>query len=281
MDALAKGKVLEDSVHAIETMILRESPGYREKDFRIESRKVRMVDGVKHEFDLWVEVDLAKGYKALFVFECKNWADKIGKNEVIVFSEKIAAVQAQKGFFIATDFTADAEAQATKNPRLELLRATELETDVPVPFDFHGIAVTNGTLSVTLIERGLSGDGDKTEVDIGDLDAKLAGQDIELGAFLTDWAKDLTDATVNRFPSAQMAEGNYEQEVSDERTFAEGEMTIGNRDIERLQLTVRFCVRVVRPPVLSHFDVEERGRALLLAPVELVPRATIQAVFTG
>ena len=94
---------------------------------RIESKRIISLEGVRHEIDLFVTAALPNGYQAVFVFECKNWADKVGKNEVIVFSEKVKAATAQKGFFVARAFTKDAKAQAAKDPRIQLLTAAKAD----------------------------------------------------------------------------------------------------------------------------------------------------------
>jgi hypothetical protein len=120
-----KGRALERAVHAIEAVILESSPSLREKPFRIEMRKTLSVGGVHHEIDVFVTVEIAKGYDATFIFESKNWATPVGKNEIIVFAEKIDAAVAQTGYFIAKAFTKDAEAQAAKDPRIKLLISTE------------------------------------------------------------------------------------------------------------------------------------------------------------
>lgn len=86
-----KGNALELAVRAIEVAILRTSPSYNEKTFLIESKKIIQVGGVRHELDIWVRVALGVGYDAIFILECKNWQEKIGKNEIIVFTEKIQA----------------------------------------------------------------------------------------------------------------------------------------------------------------------------------------------
>src|SRR5436309_3248608 len=122
---LEKGNVLEVSVRSIERAILQSSPALKEKTFVIESKKIVAVDGVHHEIDVFVTVDLGKGYRAIFIFECKNWDAPVGKNEIVIFSEKIDAIQAQCGFFVAKAYTADAEAQARRDPRIRLLTATE------------------------------------------------------------------------------------------------------------------------------------------------------------
>ena len=94
-----KGRELENAVQAIEAVILESSPALREKPFRIEARKRMNVGGVRHEVDIFVTVQVANGYTATFIFECKNWEGAVGKNEIIIFSEKIAATNAQRGYF--------------------------------------------------------------------------------------------------------------------------------------------------------------------------------------
>jgi hypothetical protein len=85
-----KGNALEAAVAAIESHILNTTPALREKPFLIESKKIINVDDVHHEIDIFVTIDLGDGYKSVFILECKNWQDAVGKNDVIVFAEKIA-----------------------------------------------------------------------------------------------------------------------------------------------------------------------------------------------
>src|SRR5271157_2870091 len=93
-----KGSALEQAVRGIETVILRSSPNLREDTFTIECNKIITVNGVRHEIDVYVKVAIAGGYTATFIFECKNWEEAVGKNEIIVFAEKIRAASAQEGF---------------------------------------------------------------------------------------------------------------------------------------------------------------------------------------
>jgi hypothetical protein len=68
-----KGDSLETAVRAIETAILRQAPGYDQKTFRIEGKKkLTTTQGVHHEIDIWVNVEIAVGYTATFIFECKT-----------------------------------------------------------------------------------------------------------------------------------------------------------------------------------------------------------------
>ena len=118
-----KGHALELAVHAIEAVILASSPSLQGQPFTVERRKTVTVSDVHHEIDIYVTMGAAKGYESIFIFECKNWADPVGKNDVIILSEKIDAAVAQRGYFVAKQFTKDARAQAAKDPRITLLYA--------------------------------------------------------------------------------------------------------------------------------------------------------------
>ena len=128
-----KGDALEEAVRLIEETILQNSPVTKDAIITIEPKKIVIADNVKHEIDLFITIDLGKGYKSTFIFECKNWEEAVGKNEIIVFSEKIKVVQAQKGYFIARSFGTYAVAQAKKDERLELLIANNALDKIP-PF---------------------------------------------------------------------------------------------------------------------------------------------------
>jgi hypothetical protein len=86
--AQEKGNALEAAVLAIEELILRTSPAVKEKTYVIESKKIINAGGVRHEIDLFVTFELGPGYNPVFIFECKNWQEAVGKNEIIVFCRK-------------------------------------------------------------------------------------------------------------------------------------------------------------------------------------------------
>jgi hypothetical protein len=66
-------------------------------------RKRERIEGVLHEFDLWISVEDA----GIFLVECKDWKKPVGKNEVIVFAEKLKATGAVGGYVVARSFTRD------------------------------------------------------------------------------------------------------------------------------------------------------------------------------
>jgi hypothetical protein len=221
-----KGHALEIAVHAIETVILASSPSLRGQPFQIELRKTVVVDEVRHEVDIFAMVGAAKGYESTFIFECKNWESPVGKNEIIIFSEKIDAVVAQRGFFVAKQFTKDALAQAAKDPRITMLYATEHDpTNVPAPQGFHFTAPARPKCSVTFRVAGSSG----RKVDAIHVDGKWVrahGIDLLLTDYLNAWMDELYASRLLRFYTADLPEGVHPMVEEDERSFGAGELII-------------------------------------------------------
>lgn len=260
-----KGDALELAVQAIEGTILRASPSYHEKTFTIESKKIATVAGVHHEVDIWVSVDLGGGYTALFIFECKNWEASVGKNEIIIFAEKIRALQAQRGFFVAKSFTADAEAQAVQEPRIMLLRVADLPaTDVPVPFNFHGVTIGRVDVQVDFFEPGANDESSRSEgTDISTATLVIDGVESTAEKYVHEWVVSERDRCVNSFPSALAQEGVHDLRFETERSFGAGEASLIGKEIARVRLVGLVQVAVSKPRIISHFEVATRGRALI------------------
>jgi hypothetical protein len=272
---LEKGNALEAAVTAIEQHILSTSPALREKTFLIESKKIITVGGVHHEIDILVTIDLGDGYKSVFIFECKNWEDAVGKNEIIIFAEKIAATQAQIGFFVAKSFTKDAQSQAATNPRIRLVTASEHEpTTAPLPYAFHGLILTPVHAEATF-HTGDGGTQLKT-IEMATAAAKLRGEPIDLRRYLCKWAEDAASQDVLAFRSERYPEGDYERSTDAKREFAEREFTIDGTEMAWAETSIRYKATVVRPAVVSYFEVHTRGRVVSLAPLQIPSGPTMQ-----
>ena len=262
-----KGNALEMAVAAIERHILATSPGLRENTFVIESKKIICVGGVHHEIDIFVSIDLGQGYKSVFIFECKNWKKSVGKSEVVEFTEKIDAAQAQHGYFVAKSFTKDARGQAKKDQRMTLLVAKEHDpTGMPVPLGFHGVNPELERVEVNF--RGQDSTGSEpSPIDIATAQAQLHGIAINLHEYVMKWAEETCNENMRTFPSGKLSEGVYDRTADSTREFAQGEFLLDGSDIKGATLSITFKVRVLRPAVISHFEVQSRGRVLSFAPV--------------
>ncbi len=281
-DSIPKGKDLELAVEAIERAILKASPMYDENTFRLESRKIIVVDGVKHEIDVWVEVEIAKGYDPVFIFECRNREEKVDKNDIIVFSEKIDASRAQRGFFVARHFTKYAKTQAEKDPRIQLLVATELPMDeIPVPFDFHFVALEDPPHSLIVMRVEGSEGSESADVDIGQAEVLLEGQPVDFSKYVQEWTYAATEERNRTFPSGNLPEGDYDLKAHMRRMFGTGELFVDGPPIAYMDLGVEYKLRIIRPRLVSHFEVETRGRSLSLAPVQMGDGVEAQVTFTA
>jgi hypothetical protein len=258
-NSLEKGNSLEHAVRAIETAILDVSPTLNRNKFLIDSKRIVSIAGVHHEIDIWVEVDIGNDYKSIFIFECKNWEEKVGKNEIIVFSEKIKAVQAQKGFFVAKSYTKDAEAQSNSDPRIKLLFATQHDPG-PAPFEFHCVSKELKHIDIQFSERSQNRHRNRTPIDIKTANAILSNEKIDFMKYTEEWANVISDARLKTFDSATLKEGVYPLEAKDTRIFRHRELKINNSFPDSASLKVIFNVQIVRPKVISDFEITSRGR---------------------
>ncbi|MGI8988494.1 MAG: restriction endonuclease [Bryobacteraceae bacterium] len=268
-EAFRKGDQLERDVRAIEETILQGSPALRYGTFTIESKRIFVRDGVKHEIDLWVSVGFGNDYDSLFIFECKNWEEKVGKNDIIIFSEKIAVSSAQKGFFVAKSFTKDALAQAAKDTRVELLTVADLPTQsLPTPYDFHFLVMDKAHIDLTFKERGrLLSDKPRQRLIVTSVERR--GQTINLRELSQEWVVQIWGERSRTIPSGTMEAGLYPVVAEGQMFFEPNQLIADGRDMEQVLYVCNFTARVERPAIVSCFDVKSRGRSIELAPVKL------------
>jgi hypothetical protein len=269
MPPVDKGVALEVAVHAIEAVILESSPSLRGQPFEIERRKTITVDGVHHEIDIFVTVGAAKGYECTFIFECKNWEAPVNKNEIIIFSEKIDAATAQRGYFVAKAFTKDALAQAAKDQRITILYVIEHDAANTAPPDGFHITVDASAKPATIFRvRGSSG----THSDPIDVNGKmfvLGGKEVLITDYLNSWMEQLYQERLLWFETAHLPEGVHSMVADGQRSFIPGECVLDGRDIDYVRLFVEFGVQIIRPAVISYFEVATRGRVIRLAKVNI------------
>lgn len=117
------GKSLEKAVLLIEKHVLNNIAKNDIAEVKIETNKIFVIDGVRNEVDVYVEIDLKIGTNLIYIFECKNWKKnkKVSKNDIIIFSSKIDVINAQKGYFVAIEYSKDALNQAIQDKRIQIL----------------------------------------------------------------------------------------------------------------------------------------------------------------
>jgi hypothetical protein len=260
-----KGNALEAAVLAIEVLILRTSPNVKERTYLIESKKHINVGGVHHEIDVFVTFDLGHGYNPVYIFECKNWKEAVGKNEIIVFAEKISAAGAQRGFFVAKSFTADAVAQANKEPRMELVVAAEHDpASTILPFRYQSTFTKPTHIKAVFSRWGKPGTN-SLKYDLSQAVATLNGNSLNLLDYMNAWVSEATNESMRTFPSGTLADGTYLRECESDRTFADGFFIVNDINIGTARISVQFEIYLVRPAVKSHFEINGRGRVISFA----------------
>jgi Restriction endonuclease len=268
--SLEKGDALHHAVLAIERHILHTAPHLKDKNFTIQDKKIINAAGVHHEIDIFVSVESAPGYSAVYIFECKNWRDAVGKTEIIDFIEKIHCATATHGYFVAKSFTKDAYAQAEKSSRLTLLVATENDpTGLPIPGEFHTVASVPRKFEVNLFARGQKPDSELVAIDFETAKAEINGAPINLKKLLMACANQTVSQDVLSFRSHTLAVGEYEREGVGTRVFEPGGLTVNDKDMVLMEIRVTYTTTIYRPAVMWSFDVETRGRVLTFAPVVL------------
>lgn len=258
-----KGDYLEDAVRLIEQTILSSKPALKDFPFLIETKKIFIVDGVRHEIDVYVEIDMGHGYNSIFIFECKNWKDPVGKNEIIIFSEKVKATKAQKGYFVTSKFTHDAINQASQDKRIELLEVTN-DNSILLSFpDFHTIERRDFHSNAIFIIRGAKeGDMKYKPLALDTCTAKLNGEEIDLTEYLNKNAVKIIDDGLLHEPTYKLAEGTYDYEYNATLNFEPSALMVNDMDIERIELSITFPLRVNRPKIKYLFDVGSRGKVI-------------------
>ena len=259
-----KGDALEEAVRAIEAAILRSVPGLAEGTFKIQGNRIFNVGGVRHEIDVYVTASLPAGYDSVFIFECKHWRRKVGKNELIVFSEKIAVTGAQRGFFIASRFTKDAQAQAAKDPRVQLLTGMHFEPVTRVTFPTFRLQFAGATDANVKL---LSVPGEAAELSPLELRGKRVLLDervYDADVFAREKTIAVRDSFVNCLPLETLTEGTQRVKFSGAMDFAEGSAEFDGRPLRRIEIDGSTELTVALGSVLSVFEIATRGRMLVV-----------------
>ena|SRR3989442_3840651 len=277
-NAQKKGDALEKAVQLIEAYILGTNPATKEAIVTIEPKKILVVNGVKHEIDIYMSIDYGRGYKAYFIFECKNWKKKVNKDEIIVFSKKIEVARAQTGYFIAKSFTRDAKAQAEQDGRLELLTATEeLDTSTSYIADFHIFCntIVDSHSNFILHPDEIFKPGTLTDESF----VRYNNEDLLLRTFNERIRQRLVDGVMNNVAGNAFGEGVCSYKLTQTLLFQPHELAIEGQEFYRLDMTVSWKTHMIRPSIVSKFDIKTRGRVITYDSGEIPSVGNIEVSF--
>lgn len=259
--SMEKGNALEDAVRQIESAILNVAPGFSKGTFQIQGKRIFISGGVKHEIDIYVTASLAVGYEAVFIFECKNWKSKVSKNELIVFSEKIAAAGAQRGFFVAPSFTKDAVAQAKKDARIVLLTSSYFEPAARLLFpQFHVLNTESTNAEVEIFGFGSSA---RAPLEFEGKFFTISGEKHSASEYLNQQIVHIRDKRINEL-STSMQEGEQVVPFEVQLDFPVGQAYFEDKPIRLIRISGMTRTSLVTGSISSIYEVETRGRLLVV-----------------
>lgn len=265
-----KGYLFEAIVREIEQFVLRRSPALREPAYNIETRKIILVDGVHHEIDVYVTINAAEGYNAIHIFECKNLNRPVDKNEVVTFSEKVKAVGAAQGVFVARSYTSGARAQAKKDSRLRLLVLKEHEVAQNRTVEGPNSYIAFHAISIHFTKWGEAEPPEElgnTTHPIIEQQVVVDGKTESLADFCLRRAYDYCSVLGPSGAFNELPDGTYRSFVIFENRFrTKKSLVYEGASVRTMQLRVDCRLELYKDP-LWHFELESRGSIKLYAPV--------------
>jgi len=265
------GRRLEDAVTAIERTILTSSPEFAGAEIRVEPRQWFCPDGEKIDVDVYVSVGKDPMYGSIFLFECKNWNEKVGPEPIVYFGRKIELLNATRGFFIAKRFTRYARNTAKKYPRMKLLLCNEtIDPIVEFP-NFHSL---DPKLISTKAE--IAGSWNQEQADlIGDRPASklmlTSGEGtISLEEFTRSRGINIANEDSQREGTGLWPSGYYDRTYNRTYQFDEGTVTLERISCSSITVYVDVQIIIRRSVAKIQIGVASRGRAILFEDWEMV-----------
>lgn len=258
MVRLDKGQQLEQVVRLIEYAIITQDPQLAKAEFEIIPRLIVKVAGVRHEIDVAVRVNKGSSYETLHIFECKNWKAKVGKNEVIQFSEKVKVTGAHRGYIVARSWTSDAAAQARLDPRLALMKCADSFDESLMGVSSVAYQSSLVTTTVNIQFRAPNNSGQKVLLQV-DTACELEGTRMAFREFAAAKAHEIFDAHLKQSTWLKL-EGMHTKRVAGTIRFDPGKCTIDGKDVEFVSIVADFKLDVFIPRVTSRYEVATRGR---------------------
>jgi hypothetical protein len=275
--SLDKGNRLEDIVEFVERTILNINPKLAGSKVEITRNKHIIANGINNEIDLYVEIDPGNCYKSLFIFECKNWKDKVDKNQIIVFSEKIKIANAQTGFFVANNYTKDAIAQSKKDSRIKILETKE-NLDFSLFPDIDTIIYTHfEVLELILLAFGVADPPNIKPLVINPKESYFLykGEKKKVSDFVDNLVKEIADTKIQEQKVVEnYPNGEYELEAEKQFFFKRGELFLDKeeflkKDLEKLSIKIRFKFVSSKLKVISRLDIGDRGMFIQYGPINV------------
>jgi len=273
-----KGRALEKAVRFIQEEMLKTDPALKGAKFEIGSNQIIIKSGIRMEFDVLVKTLPGSIHESVSVFECKNWSKPVGLDQIMIFTRKLDAVAANRGFFVAKKFTKSAESAALLDQRIKLIRCSD-ELIGPLRnlgmvliqhfHEFQWMQVYFGWQSV---RHDVFPDG----IDLETTSCSYMGRPFDLKTFLE------TEADLEILRERRNRRYNHrgvhwrEGEIS--LTFDSNMFFLGDVPVKFLRCRFGYTITVQRSCVCSRFDLEGHGRFVAFEPIEnFLPNRIVKA----
>jgi len=257
---------LERAVRFIQETILKSDPKLSGVEFSIETNKI--LTGVRHEIDVLVRTLPGSLYESTCVFECKNWKDPVGKNEVIILAEKVDVLRANRGFVVAKNITRDAQEQLKRDDRLSFIECTD---DFWSPLNnlelVHAVHEPQN-VEVRIKQRGVPPSEHPAVLEWKGKTCRENNIPMDFQSFLKREIDRIILQDQRQSPPKYHLEGTYSGERAEMIEFDAGEFVLEDLEVEHIVLIVRFTVTVRRRKILSKFELKGQGRAFSFEPIE-------------
>jgi hypothetical protein len=89
------------------------------------------------------------------------------------------------------------------------------------------------------------------------------------------------DEVMQHQPTASFPDGTYKYTEVKRLPFEKGELCVDGIEYIQVTATISWDVFIIRPKIVSHFNIKTRGRVLSLESATLPNGATIEASFIG
>jgi hypothetical protein len=220
------------------------------------------VDGGQREIDIFVTRKGAHGYDSIFIYECRNRKKPANWADIAAFSRKIESTSATWGCFVARKFAKTARAEAKKDQRIRLLVAEEIVEPTDLFVHFPQLRGLNAVL------RRLFGGEPIDYGKIPEPRTYYRGWAVLLKPLIINLAQQICMDDIHEFLTTTPHEGVHEFEKRDSLPMRKFELVVNDQEITAISFEIRYHVRVVRAVVLSHFNIEGRGRHIQAASVK-------------
>jgi hypothetical protein len=262
-----KGRSLERAVRFIQETILNKKPEFKGAEFTVETNKIVKESDVHHEIDVFVTVHPNTPYQSVYIFECKNWQKPVGKGQISEFADKVAAIGAARGFFVAKELTKDALARIAVDKRLTYISCSD-DFESPLNIELMHAVHDLFPIRIHLKQRGVEPLNPPRILDGKSAFLFIDREVVSLTSFIKEQVDDLVfqDQKQNqsKYRNVSWHWGHSGVKIE----FDLGECYLNDREIEWLGVYFYFWVEVKSQKIVSRFQLEGQGRAYSFEPFE-------------